>query len=74
MPPMSSHQPIWGEGSPRGFYCGIDLHAKVSQVAVMDEEAEVLLNHQTPNRIDGIHALLAPFGRGIHIAVESAFN
>lgn len=57
-----------------GFYCGIDLHAKVSQVAVMDEEGKVLLNRQTPNRIDGILALLAPFGPGIHIAVESTFN
>jgi transposase len=55
-------------------YCGIDLHAKVSQVAVVDEEGKVLLNRQTPNRIEGVLALLAPYGPGIHVAVESTFN
>lgn len=55
-------------------YCGIDLHAKVSQVAVMDQEGEVLVNRQVKNSVPGILELLAPYGPGIHVAVESTFN
>ncbi len=55
-------------------YCGIDLHAKVSQVAVMDGEGKVLLNRQVRNVLAEILALLAPYGPGIHVAVESTFN
>ncbi|HVN33179.1 MAG TPA: IS110 family transposase [Thermoanaerobaculaceae bacterium] len=57
-----------------GFYCGIDLHARVSQVAVMNPQGEVVLNRQVPNVLADVLALLAPYGPGIHIAVESTFN
>jgi transposase len=57
-----------------GVYCGIDLHAKVSQVAVLDEEGRVLLNRKIKNHLEEILGVLAPYGPGIHIAVESTFN
>ena len=55
-------------------YCGIDLHAKVSQVAVMNQEGEVLVNRQVKNCVADILDLLAPYGKGIPVAVESTFN
>jgi transposase len=55
-------------------YCGVDLHAKVSQVAVMDERGRVLLNRQVKNSIGHVLELLAPYGEGIPVAVESTFN
>jgi transposase len=55
-------------------YCGIDLHARRSQVCVIDREGEVLVNRKVPNRIEVILGVLEPFGRGIPVAVESTFN
>ena len=55
-------------------YCGIDLHAKVSQVAVIDDEGGVLVNRQVKNVLSNVLAILAPFGKGIPVAVESTFN
>lgn len=55
-------------------YCGIDLHAKVSQVCVIDQDGEVLLNRQVKNVLAEILALLAPYGTGVLVAVESTFN
>jgi transposase len=55
-------------------YCGIDLHARRSQVCVIDREGEVLVNRKVPNRIELILEILEPFGEGIPVAVESTFN
>jgi len=57
-----------------GVYCGIDLHAKVSQVAVVDEKGDVLVNRQVKNVLSDVLAVLAPYGEGIPVAVESTFN
>lgn len=51
-------------------YCGIDLHAKVSQVCVIDQDGEVLLNRQVKNVLAEILALLVPYGTGVLVAVN----
>jgi transposase len=55
-------------------YCGVDLHAKRSQVCVIDDRGEVLVNRRVANRLEEILEVLAPFGTGIPTAVESTFN
>ena len=56
------------------YYCGIDLHALVSQIVILDGTGQVLLNRRVKNRLEEILGVLAPYGPGIHIAIESTFN
>lgn len=58
-----------------GFYCGIDLHAKQSQICVIDQEGrKVLERKRVPNQLEVILALLEPFRAGLKVVVESTFN
>jgi transposase len=57
-----------------GVYGGVDLHARRSQVCVIDQDGKVLVNRKVPNRIDEILAILEPYGKEIPVAVESTFN
>jgi transposase len=58
-----------------GFYCGIDLHSKRSQVCVINEDAErVLERRRVPNRIEEVLEFLDPFRDGLRVVVESTFN
>jgi transposase len=57
-----------------GVYCGVDLHSRSSQVCVVNEEGELLVNRKVPNRIEDILRVLEPFGPRISVAVESTFN
>ncbi len=56
------------------FYCGIDLHAKSSQVCVIDGEGEVHVNQKVPNRLRGLLSILEPFEPKPQVVVESTFN
>lgn len=56
------------------MYCGIDLHARSSQVCVIDEAGEVQLNRKVPNRLEGIVSELEAFDAPVSVAVESTFN
>ena len=57
-----------------GVYCGVDLHSRSSQVCVIDEEGNALVNRKVPNRVEEILGVLEPFGPGVRVAVESTFN
>lgn len=58
-----------------GFYCGIDLHSRRSQICVIDEEGQkVLERKRVPNEIGVILGHLEPFNEGLRIVVESTFN
>jgi hypothetical protein len=50
------------------FYCGIDLHSKKSHVCVIDRKEN--LN----NNLTLILEFLNPFGKDVHIAIESTIN
>jgi transposase len=57
------------------FYCGIDLHARTSQICVIDDEArKVLERKKVSNELPVVLELLAPFGDGLEVVVESTFN
>lgn len=56
-----------------GYYCGIDLGAKRSQVCIIDDDQKVLVNRKVANDIDKIHGLIRPHGQ-VPTVVESTFN
>jgi len=57
------------------LYCGIDLHANNSYVAVTSPEEEVVLGQRYPNDLGKILGALEPYREGLEgIAVESTFN
>ena len=56
------------------FYCGIDLHSKISQVAVIDDSLAVLVNKRVANDIGAIIEVLSFTSRKPRVVVESTFN
>jgi len=57
------------------FYCGIDLHARTSQICVIDDEVrKVLERKKVPNELPVVLGLLEPFAKGLSVVVESTFN
>jgi len=56
------------------FACGIDLHGRTSQVCVIDKDHSIQLNENVPNELEMLLALLAPYGPGLRIVIESTFN
>ena len=59
---------------PYTFHCGIDLGSRQSQVAVLDEHQNVLLNAKLPNKLDEIRRILKPYEGRIQAVVESTYN
>lgn len=56
------------------FYCGIDLHSRNSQVAVVGEDVQTRLNRRLPNDLATILGALGQFDPKPKIVVESTFN
>lgn len=56
------------------FYCGIDLHAKSSQICVIDEEGRKVDEANFKNDLSLILGFLEPFGKNTHIVIESTIN
>jgi transposase len=58
-----------------GLYCGIDLHAKSSYLAIIDEQRKRVFNRNVTNNRETILSLLAPYRTElVGIVVESTFN
>jgi len=55
------------------FYCGIDLHARLLAVCVLDQAGKVVLQTQLPDDKQLLLQALAPFRPDVVIAVESLF-
>jgi len=56
-------------------YCGIDLHANNSVLAVVDERGDLRFNKRLPNELGRILATLEPFADQLDsVVVESTFN
>jgi hypothetical protein len=53
-------------------YVGIDVHRKRSQVAVTDQEGQVLANRNAPNGVEPILGVLGGLPPGTPTAVEAA--
>ena len=57
------------------FYCGIDLHASNSYVAIVDQEGRDIVCRRVQNRLDVIQATLQGYrDELVGVGVESTFN
>ena len=41
------------------FYCGIDLHSKISQVGVIDDALRIHANQKVPNDLGAVIEVLS---------------
>ncbi len=55
-------------------YVGIDVHSKRSQVAVIDQNGEVLATQNVPNGVDAILDVIGGLPSGTPAAFEAAFG
>ena len=55
-------------------YVGIDVHRKRSQVAVIDQDGEVLANRNVPNGVEPILGVIGGLPPGTPAAFEAAFG
>src|SRR6266550_4326268 len=55
-------------------YVGIDVHRKRSQVAVIDQDGEVLANRNVPNGVKPIPGVIGGLPAGTPAAFEAAFG
>jgi transposase len=55
------------------FYCGIDLHARLLAVCIVDQIGTVVLRRQIPDNQEMLRELLAPYRPDVVIAVECLF-
>lgn len=56
------------------FYCGIDLHSKKSRVCVIEKKGKKVKEENLNNDLALILPFLKPFGRDVHIAIESTIT
>jgi transposase len=56
------------------FYCGIDLHSKKSHVCIIDKDGKKVKEENLNNNLTLILEFLKPFGKDVHIAIESTIN
>jgi transposase len=55
------------------FYCGIDLHARLLAVCIVDQAGTVVLRRQIPDDPQQLRDLLAPYRPDVVLAVECLF-
>jgi transposase len=55
-------------------YVGIDVHRKRSQVAVIDQDGEVLANRNVPNGAETVLGVIGGLPAGTPVAFEAAFG
>jgi len=56
------------------FYCGIDLHSKKSHFCIIDKDGKKVKEENLNNDLPLILAFLKPFGKDVHIVIESTIN
>ena len=56
------------------FYCGIDLHSKKSHVCIIDKNGKKVKEENLNNDLTLILEFLKPYGKDVHIAIESTIN
>ena len=55
------------------YYCGIDLHARMMHVCVLDESGEVLLSRNMPTDKERLLSALKPYREDVCVSVECMF-
>jgi len=56
------------------LYCGIDLHARILQICIIDAQLKKVLERKLPCDLALLLELLKPFKKRVSIAIESTFN
>jgi len=56
------------------FYCGIDLHAKKSQLCIIDGDGKKVKEGNLYNDLPRILEFLDPFGKDVQVAIECTIN
>ena len=56
------------------FYCGIDLHARMMYVCILDQSGEVLVHRNMKTDPDTFLKAIAPYRQGMVVAVECMFT
>ena len=56
------------------FYCGIGLHARTSQICIIDEEGIRADEGNLKNDLSLILRFLKPYGKRLRIVIESTTN
>ena len=54
------------------FYCGIDLHARLLAICIVDEAGTVILRKQIPDDKQLLREVLAPYRPDVAVAVPAA--
>jgi hypothetical protein len=60
--------------NPHRFCCGIDRHARIMHVCILDHEGTVVLDRNLPCNFPSLLEAIAPFRDGIVIGVECMFG
>ena len=60
--------------TPHPFYCGIDLHARMMSVCLLDQRGEILVHRHMQTDPDTFLKALAPSRQGIVVAVAGRFT
>src|SRR5215472_10016365 len=63
-----------GRRPSMSVYVGIDVHRKRSQVAVIDQDGEVLANRNVPNGVKSILGVIGGLPAGTPAAFEAAYG
>jgi transposase len=56
------------------YYCGIDLHADVMYVCVLDKNGVIQFHHELPTDFGRLLKHLKPYLSSIAVCAESTFN
>jgi len=56
------------------FYCGIDLHARMMYVCILDQRGEVLVHRNMKTDPETFLKTIAPYRQGMVVAVECMFT
>lgn len=56
------------------YFAGIDLAARSSQVCVIDDDQQVLVNRKIPNDLTALDEVLEPYRGDLRTVVEASFN
>src|SRR5262249_48142830 len=55
------------------FYCGIDLHARLLAICILDQAGQIVLQTQIPADQQRLREVLAPYRPDVVLAVECLF-
>ena len=55
------------------YYCGVDLHARMLYVCILDRDGKILLHRPIPAEPERFLALLKPYGKDIVVGAECMF-